>query len=195
MLYHITSFNYSLNYVINKGKLPDVIASRVVHRHRPQNWIALSRPYDTLRRSWRITSVSAIAKSPAFWFRATRHSFEAIYFPRFLTSNCLRFPFSATTATPGNSYHVRAVNHQVPAGIVDFYKRILLRGQYSSAHASLLPRNVFKAHFDLYLTCHYSLHESIVYLSLETGRYCLSRLFFLFEKVLVRLKSTNFMHL
>lgn len=43
MLYHITSFNYSLNYVINKGKLPDVIASRT-----SQNWIALLRSNDTL---------------------------------------------------------------------------------------------------------------------------------------------------
>jgi len=54
--------------------------------------IASSRVRDTSHVPEGSPSVSAIAESPTFWFRATRRSLEAIYFLRFLTSNCLCFP-------------------------------------------------------------------------------------------------------
>lgn len=77
--------------------------------------------------------VSAIAKSPIFWFRARRDTRAQKPFisQRFLTSNCLRFPFSTgMVCASGNSYHVKIVNHEASpgrrAGPAHFCKGILL---------------------------------------------------------------------
>lgn len=117
--------------MINKGKLPDVIASRVVQRRRrrPQNWIALSQSSDTLHDLEELPPCPQLPKVPPFDFarRDTRSkpfifhiSWQAIAFASIQRYDC----------APGNSYHVRIVNHQLPLGVVHFYKSILLRAQY-----------------------------------------------------------------
>lgn len=115
ILSRVTSFNYSLNYA-NRRESRRMCDS---FPHRPRNWIALSCVSGRhIAPSWRITFVSrAIAESPIFWFRATRHLLEAIYFPRFPDKQLPSLPIQRYDCAPGNSYHVRIVNHEMRVGI------------------------------------------------------------------------------
>lgn len=123
ILYHITSFNYANNR--------EKVAGCNSYPRRPRNWIVLSYPSDILHGLEESPSCPRNCQKSHLLISRHATLARSHLFPAFPDKQLPLLPIQCYNCAPGNSYHVKIVNHGVPAGIIDFYKSTLLRAQYS----------------------------------------------------------------
>jgi len=127
ILSHVTNFNYFLNYANNGEK----VAGCNSFPHRPRNWNALSCPRDILHDLEESPSCPRNCRKSHLLISRDATLARSHLFPAFPDKQLPSLPIQRYDCAPGNSYHVRIVNHEIPVGIINFYKNTLLRAQYS----------------------------------------------------------------
>lgn len=99
-----------------EGSLPDAITFNSVP-YRPQNWIALSRPSDTLHGLEESSPCPRLPKVPPFDFARRDTRLKPFISRASRQAQLPSLPIHCYDCSPGNSYHIRIINHERAVGV------------------------------------------------------------------------------